>query len=123
MQVGDVEASNRYVKNKLKDCAEVDLPAELIHFEETITEADLLAKIYELNEDESVTGFICQLPLPKHIRETAIINAIKPEKDVDGCSDYSLAGVFANSEVGFPPCTAKAAIKMLEYYNIDVTCK
>lgn len=86
VQVGNIEASNRYVKNKMNDCAEVGIPCKLIHLDETITEDDLLQEIIKLNEDSSVTGFIIQLPLPKHIREKIIIEAIDPKKDVDGFS-------------------------------------
>ena len=84
IQVGTVEASSRYVKNKLKDCAEVNLPAELIQLPETVSEKEILDLIASLNKDDSVTGFIVQLPLPKQISEEHIIEAIAPEKDIDG---------------------------------------
>ena len=84
IQVGAVEASSRYVKNKLKDCAEVNLPAELIQLPETVSEKEILDLIASLNKDDSVTGFIVQLPLPKQISEEHIIEAIAPEKDIDG---------------------------------------
>ena len=109
IKVGYVEASSRYVKNKLKDCEEVKIPAELIQFEDTVTEAALLAKIEELNNDDSVTGFIVQLPLPKHIRESAVIEAIRPEKDVDGFSKLA----FVN------PGTPQGILDYLEAQNYD----
>jgi len=86
IQVGAVEASCRYVRNKLKDCESVNLPAELIKLPEETTEAQILDLIKSLNEDETVTGFIVQLPLPKHISEQKVIEAIDPKKDVDGFS-------------------------------------
>lgn len=86
IQVGNVEASNRYVKNKLKDCEKVGLTTNLLHFNEDISEQELLEVIDNLNNNNSITGFIVQLPLPKHISEQKIIEAIDYRKDVDGFS-------------------------------------
>lgn len=86
INVGNDQASQVYVKGKLKDCAEIGIVAELKHFEDSITENFLLDFIEALNNDDNVTGFIVQLPLPKHIHEEKIIEAIKPIKDVDGFS-------------------------------------
>ena len=84
VQVGQVEASTRYVRNKLKDCEKINLPAKLLHFPETISEEELLTEIKKLNEDSTVSSYIVQLPLPKHISEQRVINTIIPEKDADG---------------------------------------
>lgn len=85
VQVGsNNEASNRYVRNKLKDCEKIFLPAELISLPENILEAELISKLQELNLDETVSSYIVQLPLPKHISENKVINAIDPVKDADG---------------------------------------
>ena len=89
IQVGAVEASCRYVRNKLKDCESVNLPAELIQLPEETTETQILDLIKSLNKDETVTGFIVQLPLPKHISEQKVIEAIDPKKDVDGFNPLS----------------------------------
>ncbi len=86
IQVGNVDASNRYVAGKLKDCAEVGVVAQLDKFDENISEETLLQVIRVLNNDEEVDGFIVQLPLPKHIDENRITEAIDPDKDVDGFS-------------------------------------
>lgn len=107
IQVGAVEASSRYVKNKLKDCAEVNLPAELIQLPETTSEKEILDLIADLNKDDSVTGFIVQLPLPKHISEQKVIEAINPEKDVDGFSKQAKVS----------PCTPQGVIDYLEAQN------
>lgn len=109
IQVGNVEASNRYVKNKLKDCAECSLPAELLHYDETVTEEELLNKINELNNDAAVTGFICQLPLPKHISEDKVIEAINPLKDVDGFSKLAIT----------TPATPTGAIDFLDEQGFE----
>jgi methylenetetrahydrofolate dehydrogenase (NADP+)/methenyltetrahydrofolate cyclohydrolase len=84
VQVGDVEASNRYVRNKIKDLEEVGIKAELLHFDEHISEEALLVVINSLNIDDSVTGYLVQLPLPKHISEEKVNLAISPKKDIDG---------------------------------------
>ena len=86
VQVGDIDASNRYVAGKLRDCIEVGVEAQLSKFDESVSEADLLQVVGALNEDDSVDGFIVQLPLPKHIDPNKITEAINPKKDVDGFS-------------------------------------
>lgn len=84
VQVGNVEASNRYVRNKIKDLEEVGITTELIKLAETTTEEQLLAVIESLNADPDVTGYLVQLPLPKCISEDTINLAIDPKKDIDG---------------------------------------
>lgn len=113
VQVGNNPASNAYVKGKLKDCAEVEVEAELIHLEENTSEFALLEVIKELNEDPTVTGFIVQLPLPKHISEQKVIEAISPEKDVDGFSKLAYVN----------PGTPQGIIDYLEYNNYDFVDK
>ena len=93
IQVGNVEASNRYIKNKKKDCEEVGIKFEWYHFDETITQEELIFEIQNLNP--FVDGLIVQLPLPDHINLDGIKNAIDPHKDVDGFGLLSL----------FDPCT------------------
>lgn len=83
VQVGHVPASDRYVRNKIRDCEEVNMRCELISLPETITEEELLAKMDELNHSD-LTGYLVQLPLPKHINENTIKLAVAPEKDIDG---------------------------------------
>ena len=113
IQVGDNPASNAYIKGKLKDCAKVGIQAELIKLDESIDEHYLLNLIDCLNADKSVTGFIVQLPLPKHISEQAVIEAIAPEKDVDGFSKCAWVN----------PGTPQGIIDYLEYNNYDFTDK
>jgi len=90
IQVGDNPASNAYIKGKLADCAEVGIRTELKKFSEDISEDSLLKIIGALNKDNSVTGFIVQLPLPSHIHEWKITEAIDPAKDVDGFSKRAM---------------------------------
>lgn len=84
IQVGDVEASNRYVRNKMKDCDEVGILNKLIKLPEETTQEKLLGYIKVLNADPAVTAFMVQFPLPKHICQAAIMNAISKDKDADG---------------------------------------
>ena len=84
VQVGNNEASNRYVRNKISDLESVRIKTELRKFPEDISEEALLSELYRLNEDDSVTGYLVQLPLPKHISEDKINLTINPDKDIDG---------------------------------------
>lgn len=84
VQVGSVEASNRYVRNKIKDLEEVGITTELIKFPETVSEDALLDRLHKLNIDSTVTGYLVQLPLPKHISEERVNSVIYPWKDIDG---------------------------------------
>lgn len=90
IQVGQVEASCRYVKNKIKDCGEVGIEARLIALPEDVPEDALIEEIEKLNHDDSVTGFIVQLPLPECINEWSVVEAIDPLKDIDGFSKRAL---------------------------------
>lgn len=113
IQVGDVEASNRYVKNKIADCADCGITCELFRYDEAITEARLLEIVRELNNDPAITGFIVQFPLPKHISETKVMKAIAPEKDLDGFNKYSKT----------TPATPLGIYKYLKDMNYEFTGK
>ncbi len=89
VQVGDVEASNRYVRNKIKDLEEVGIRIGLVKCPETISEDALLDRLRKLNIDQSVTGYLVQLPLPKHISEERVNSVIYPWKDIDGFNALS----------------------------------
>ena len=84
VRVGDDPASVRYTNNKIKDCLEVGITAELLKFPEDISEDDLMRQLHYLNIDDSVTGYLVQLPLPKHISEEKVNLTIDPTKDIDG---------------------------------------
>lgn len=90
VQVGHVEASCRYVNNKIKDCKEVGIDSRLIALPEDVSEDVLIEEVERLNRDDSVTGFIVQLPLPGHISEWRVVEAIDPLKDIDGFSKKAL---------------------------------
>lgn len=92
-------------------------------FPTDIPEAEFFAELDDLNKDEKVHGILMMQPLPKQIDGAAAREMIAPEKDVDGCTSASMAGVFTNTKVGFPPCTAEAAMEMLHFYKVDIKGK
>ena len=111
--VGDNPASQVYVRNKVKACEEAGLHSVLEKYDASMTEAELLARVEALNNDPSIHGILVQLPLPKHIDDHKVIEAISPLKDVDGFHVAS-AGALMVGEVGFKACTPYGCMKMLE---------
>ena len=120
--VGENPASMAYVKGKHKDCAECGIISDNIALPETTTQEELLAEIHRLNNDESVHGILVQLPLPKHIEEYAVINAIAPEKDVDGFTAVNVGNMNIGKDC-FAPCTPQGCIDMLDYAGVDLMGK
>ena len=113
IQVGDVPASNAYVRGKIKDCDEVGVKALHIRLPEEVSEEELLRKIAELNADASIDGLIVQLPLPKHISEAKVKLAVDPRLDVDGFHPLT----------SFVPCTPKGIVDYLRFEGFDFTGK
>ncbi|NBT56925.1 MAG: bifunctional methylenetetrahydrofolate dehydrogenase/methenyltetrahydrofolate cyclohydrolase FolD [Betaproteobacteria bacterium] len=120
--VGENPASKVYVRNKVKACADAGLHSVLERYEADMTEAALLARIDALNQDPSIHGILVQLPVPKHIDANKVIEAIAPEKDVDGFHIAS-AGALMVGQPGFLPCTPYGCMKMLESINYDLRGK
>lgn len=111
--VGDNPASQVYVRNKVKACEEAGFHSVLEKYDATLSEADLLARVEALNSDPAIHGILVQLPLPQHIDDHQVIEAISPLKDVDGFHVAS-AGALMVGEVGFKACTPYGCMKMLE---------
>ncbi|TAL59390.1 MAG: bifunctional 5,10-methylene-tetrahydrofolate dehydrogenase/5,10-methylene-tetrahydrofolate cyclohydrolase [Bacteroidetes bacterium] len=120
--VGNDGSSEIYVANKVKDCKEVGFKSTLIRFGNDIIEADLLKQISELNNDEDVDGFIVQLPLPDHISENKVIEAIDPQKDVDGFHPVNLGKMMIGLP-GYPPATPFGIVELLKRYHIETSGK
>lgn len=120
--VGNDGASETYVASKMRNCELVGFESTNIHYEESITEAELVAKIGELNADPGVDGLIVQLPLPKHIDPDRITEAIDYRKDVDGFHPINLGRMQRNLPC-FIPATPYGILLMLEYYGINTTGK
>ncbi len=120
--VGHDGGSETYVKNKVIACEECGFKSTLIRFEDNITEEELLAKVKELNNDDDVDGFIVQLPLPKHISEQKIIEAIDYRKDVDGFHPINVGRM----SIGLPcyiSATPNGIMELLKRYNIETKGK
>ncbi|MBO5207147.1 MAG: bifunctional methylenetetrahydrofolate dehydrogenase/methenyltetrahydrofolate cyclohydrolase FolD [Clostridia bacterium] len=120
--VGNNPASEVYVRNKHKACLEVGITSYQIELPEETTEEELLKKIDELNGDACVHGILVQLPLPKHISEERIIEAISPKKDVDAFHPVNV-GKITVGNYQFLPCTPAGIIELLDFYNVDVSGK
>lgn len=120
--VGNDGASVTYVANKEKACHEVGFTSSVYRYPETITEEELLKSIEFLNNDPDVDGYIVQLPLPKHINEKKVINAISPEKDVDGFTAVNL-GRMVLSEDCFIPATPMGVVTLLQRSTIETVGK
>ncbi len=120
--VGDDPASQTYVNNKVKACNNVGFKSSLIQFEAYVSEQKLLAKIEELNNDDDIDGYIVQLPLPRHISEQKIIEAIKPSKDVDGFHPINIGRLVLNLPT-YVSATPYGIIHLLKRYNIETEGK
>ena len=116
--VGDDSASQVYVRNKIKACADTGIRSLEFRMPAETTQQQLLAKIAELNADESVDGILVQLPLPKQINADAVISAIAPAKDVDGFH-VANAGALVTGKQGFVPCTPFGVMRLIEKSGVD----
>ena len=123
LRVGEKENDLSYEKGILKRCAELGVEYQQVVFPLDAEEKELLLAIDQLNKDDSVHGILLFRPLPKRMDEDFIVNSIAPQKDVDGCTNLSLAGVFAAKPLGFAPCTAQAAMEALDYYGYELQGK
>jgi methylenetetrahydrofolate dehydrogenase (NADP+)/methenyltetrahydrofolate cyclohydrolase len=120
--VGNDPASRSYVTGKGKASKEAGIYFELIEFPETITEERLLQEIDRVNEDDAIHGLLVQLPLPKHIREEAVIERISPEKDVDGFHPISIGRMLIGQDT-FLPCTPHGIIELVKEKQIEISGK
>ena len=120
--VGHDGGSETYVAHKVKACDYVEFESSLIRYEDDVTEEELLAKVDELNNDDEIDGFIVQLPLPNHISEEKIIEAINPNKDVDGFHPVNV-GRMSIGLPSFVSATPAGILQLLKRYNIDISGK
>ena len=120
--VGDNPASVSYVTAKEKACREAGMASREVRLPADTPEADLLALVRELNSDPAVHGILVQLPLPKHIGEKNVIDAIAPEKDVDGFTPVNVGRMMIGEEC-FLPCTPHGIVKLIEFSGMDIAGK
>ncbi len=121
--VGENPASKIYVNNKKKTAEKLGINSKVLQYPQNITEAELLNKIEELNNDDTVTALLVQLPLPEHISKEKVINTINPKKDVDGFTPENFGKLFSGEEPTVYPCTPKGIMLLLAEYNIEVEGK
>lgn len=121
--VGENPASKIYVNNKKKMAEKIGIHSEVINYPANITEAELLDKIEELNNNKKVTAILVQLPLPKHISKDNVMNKIIPSKDVDGFTPYNFGKLFSGETPTVYPCTPKGILLLLDEYNIEIEGK
>ena len=120
--VGNNGASETYVASKIKNCEEIGFQSSLIRFNGTVSEPELLQKIQILNEDDLIDGILVQLPLPKHVDEQKIVNAISAHKDVDGFHPINI-GMMVQGVPTFIPATPYGIILLMQHYNIETKGK
>lgn len=120
--VGDDPASRTYVNNKKKACAAAGIRSEEYALPADTTQEELLALVETLNKKPAVNGILCQLPLPAHLDEKAVIAAIAPEKDVDAFHAVNVGHIMIG-DYAFLPCTPAGIMEMLRYYDIDIAGK
>ncbi len=120
--VGDDPASRTYVNNKKKACAAAGIRSEEYALPAETTQEELLALVETLNKKPAVNGILCQLPLPAHLDEKAVIAAIAPEKDVDAFHAVNVGHIMIG-DYAFLPCTPAGIMEMLRYYDIDIAGK
>ena len=123
VRVGEDPASVSYVNKKKKVAGEIGIDSDLRILDESITQAELVKIVEDLNEDESVHGILVQSPLPSHIDETLIFNTVSPEKDVDGFNVVNVGKLCQEDESGFVACTPAGIIELLSRQNIPTEGK
>ena len=119
LRVGENPSDISYERGIVKRCGELGVAVRHCVLDASCSQDQLMDVLSQLNEDPSVHGILVFRPLPAHLDEEAVRQALLPEKDVDGITDGSLAGVFTGSGSGFAPCTAQAVIEILDYYGVD----
>ncbi|MDR0519119.1 MAG: bifunctional 5,10-methylenetetrahydrofolate dehydrogenase/5,10-methenyltetrahydrofolate cyclohydrolase [Clostridiales Family XIII bacterium] len=123
VRVGERDDDIAYERGAVKRCESVGIQVERFLLPLDAAEDEILAVIDRINGDVRIHGCLLFRPLPKGIDETKVCNALSPEKDIDGISELSLAGVFSGSGKGYPPCTAQACIELLKHYGIELSGK
>ena len=122
-RVGENESDISYERGATKRCETLGVACEKILLPEDVSQEELLATIDKVNKNDQIHGVLLFRPLPKHLDQSVIENALDPAKDVDCMTDGSMSGVFTGKNVGFPPCTPQACMEILDHYGIDCTGK
>ena len=123
LRVGERDDDLSYERGAMKRAEKAGIEVKNVALPADVSGETFFKALADLNEDPSVHGILMFRPLPKHLDGEKARKMLAPEKDVDGCTDGSLAGVFTNTPLGFPPCTAEAAMEILHFYDIDIRGK
>ena len=119
IRVGEREDDLSYERGAMKRCETLGVAVRRYLLPEDVTQKVLINTIREANQDPLIHGILLFRPLPEHLDEEAACQALRPEKDVDGITNGSMAAVFTGGNLGFPPCTAQACMEILKHYGID----
>lgn len=123
VRVGEKPEDLSYERGALARAEKTGVRVQVHHFEENISQRELVEELGKLNKDDRVHGVLLFRPLPEHMDEEHVCRALDPKKDIDGITEGSLAGIFMETKRGFPPCTARACMEILDYYNIPTAGK
>ena len=123
LRVGEDPGNIAYERGAVKRCETLGINCKKIILSEEISTEEVLDVIGRLNKDDQIHGVLLLRPLPKHLDQASIENALLPSKDVDCMTDLSISGVFTGKKVGFAPCTPRACMEILDHYGIDCTGK
>ena len=123
IRIGEREDDIAYERGATKRCETLGVAYEKFLLPADVEEEEVLKTIDQVNKSEKIHGVLLFRPLPKHLNEDKIVNALAVEKDVDGITDLSMAGVFMGKDMGYAPCTPSACMKVLDHYGIDCTGK
>ena len=123
LRVGQRDDDLSYERGAMKRCEKVGVAVKNVVLPADVDSDTFFATLEDLNEDDFVHGILMFRPLPKQLDGEKARKLLSPAKDVDGCTDGSLAGVFTNTALGFPPCTARAAMEILKYYGVELKGK
>ena len=123
VRVGDNPSDMSYERGASKRCETLGVACKQIHLSEDVSQEELLSVIEDVNQDPAIHGLLLFRPLPKHLDQALIENALDPAKDVDCMTDLSMSGVFTGKQIGFPPCTPQACMEILDHYGYDCTGK
>lgn len=123
VRVGERPDDISYEKGAVKRCDACGAAVRHVILPADVSQDELISAIRSLNQDDSVHGILMFRPLPRHIDEAAVCDSIAPEKDMDGVTEGSMAGIFSGNGKGYPPCTAQACIEILDHYGVELRGK
>ena len=122
-RVGERPDDLSYERGAVKRASMAGVEVRKVVLPADVSQEEFDSEFKKVNEDDSIHGILLFRPLPRHLDNEKARQMLNPAKDIDGCTDLSLAGVFTNTKTGFPPCTAQAAMEILHYFNIPIKGK